>query len=569
MQVLVRLLRPGPDGISELQDTELETEAVTLGSAADRGIQLLGATVAPEHAVIRRAGQALSITARRGRRVIVNGQPRSRATLKIGDAVEIGGHRLTLVEPPAGFDLAIQIELNTTTGARDFESAFRTDLDQTWLSKRAASWIAFLLVPLLAFAIPLGSVLMQREGGKPPGWVPADSFWSTGALIPAHAQATGDDCGSCHQGFFTHVRDAACGKCHEDIEDHVTSAHLAIAELGPAQRCAQCHREHDATAGSMVIQADSLCTDCHGDSDVRFDALHLLRVRRFTQEGHPAFKASLLVPNRAAQAGIEDWDFVRTLVKGAAEQSNLRFSHAQHLDPDRVLRNTDSQPLGCKDCHVLAADGEHFAPVTMAATCASCHELTFDESAPNRQLPHGKPLDAMLMLEDYYARQASDPSPAVATRARRRLPDRAREEEECTDAPFACAMRRAGAEIENQFTRRGCVSCHVVTDTRARDLRERFEVVPIRLVRDYFVDTHFSHRIHSIQQDLTGDDACLSCHAARDSKKSEDLLMPDIGKCLDCHGDAGTADRVTLRCVSCHAYHLAAIIKENGESADQ
>ena len=40
-------------------------------------------------------------------------------------------------------------------------------------------------------------------------------------------------------------------------------------------------------------------------------------------------------------------------------------------------------------------------------------------------------------------------------------------------------MQRATAEVETQFMRRGCVSCHQVKDTRNRNLVERFQVVPL------------------------------------------------------------------------------------------
>ena len=54
---------------------------------------------------------------------------------------------------------------------------------------------------------------------------------------------------------------------------------------------------------------------------------------------------------------------------------------------------------------------------------------------------------------------------------------------------------------------------------------------------------------------LTGDDACLSCHAAKKSEDASDLMVPGITKCIECHGDKAAAERVTVQCVSCHEYH--------------
>lgn len=564
MQALLRLVRQGADGIPEYQDTEVAADIISIGSAADSSLQLLGSAVAGSHAAIRRSGDGFGIAGRSGSRFVINGRKTSSAALAEGDLVEIGKHRLRRVAAPAGFDLALEIQLDETAAPSEFERAFRTDLDQTWLSRRRASWLLFLLLPVLAFAIPLFTAMVHRSDSHArvatPDWLPDDTFWSSGTLIPAHQQAAGQRCEACHNAFFKHVRDTDCRKCHENIEDHVTPAHLELTKLGPQERCAQCHREHDAPRSSLIVNVNSACTDCHASSHARFGTLQVDEVSSLGK--HPEFKASLLRAT-ARQAGtgtVLDWQTVRNAIGPAREQSNLKFSHTEHLDANKVLRQNDNKPLGCADCHVLAADGEHFAPVTMATVCASCHELTFDERAPQRQLPHGKPRDAMLMLEDYYARQSADPEAPKQMSLRRRLPDRTPDMEQCNGASFECGMRRAAAEILTQFTRRGCVSCHQVQDNHAADVHERFEVQPVRLQRDYFVDTHFSHRIHAIQKDLTGDAACLSCHKAKQSAVSTDLLLPGVAQCRDCHADPGTPQRIDLSCVGCHSYHPVSII---------
>ena len=146
--------------------------------------------------------------------------------------------------------------------------------------------------------------------------------------------------------------------------------------------------------------------------------------------------------------------------------------------------------------------------------------------------------------------------PAVRTRDRRRLPGREDEEETCTGAPFDCAMRSARKEIESQFTRRGCIGCHGVIDTQAPNrvrslpgdpdpLRRAITFPPIGSIT---AATRFRSK-------LTGDDACLSCHAAKKSKDSSDLMVPGLTKCTECHGDKAAAERVTVQCVSCHEYH--------------
>src|SRR5262245_13714515 len=124
MEALLRELREGPDGIPEYHDTELRAEALTIGSAADRQIQLLGRSIASEHAVIRKSGERLTLECRRGLRVRLNDREVSSGKLERGDTIELGGHRLTVVEPPAGFDVAIELRPNDLIDASEFESAF-------------------------------------------------------------------------------------------------------------------------------------------------------------------------------------------------------------------------------------------------------------------------------------------------------------------------------------------------------------------------------------------------------------------------------------------------------------
>jgi predicted CXXCH cytochrome family protein len=562
MEVLLRQLRQGPDGAVEYQDTELTADALSLGSAADCTIQLLGEAVAANHATIRGGRRQLSIACHRRCKAVINGVSSASATLKIGDLIEIGGHYLRLVEPPAGFDIAIEIEPNAQAATSQYERAFRTDLSATWLSKRDAAWFLAALVLVAGLLIPYGSISLQRAGGSAPALLPSDQVWTAGPLIPAHQLAAGRRCSSCHQQVFVHVRDSACRECHKSTADHVEAAQLVRTKLGPPQRCARCHQEHHAPASGLIVRDNQLCVDCHAKSDSKFGALKVKPVTGFSRTEHPAFTVTLIKPSPALNAsGQMDWVARREPVATAREQSNLNFSHAQHLDPARVRRTSDSRALGCSDCHTLAVDGEHFIPVTMQRSCASCHELTFDPAAPDRQLPHGKPRDAILLIQDYYARKAVDPNPTTSVVQRRRLPDQPVEEETvCSGSAFVCAMRRAQTEIDNQFKTKGCASCHKVTDTHSNEVLDRFLVGPVRLTRDYFPDVHFSHRAHAVQNKKSGDAACLSCHAVQKSSSSADLFIPNLPKCLECHSERLEKDRVTLQCSNCHSYHPKSII---------
>lgn len=554
MDVLLRERRTRPDGISEYLDSEISASAINLGSAPDQTIQLLGPNVAPQHAQIELSGAQVRVTCRRRLRILVNGQPVRAASLQQDDVLELDGHRLQLVTAPAGFDLALEFTPSAAVASSDFAGAFRTELAQTWLSKRRAAWILVTLILSLTLLVPLGQ-LVWHSGETQRPWSPADAQWTTGALLPAHRLAIGNDCNACHAVPFTRVRDEECSACHDRVHDHIDAAVAAKAQLEHT-RCATCHLEHNEPP-HLIVSADTLCTDCHR-APARFAAIRKLpEATGFSLTTHPKFAAYLLRSSqRPGGTGLLfDWRLEASSIDGGRESSNLKFPHDVHLDASKVSKVDDSAALGCADCHALASDKEHFLPVTMEQHCASCHDLKFDPTDPMRQLPHGQPTEAILAIEGHYLRKFGDPNIASTTATKRRLPDRVNADERCTDTAFACAMRKTRDEAVNQFTRRGCVTCHVVEDTNSDDIFSRFQVYPIRLVTDYLPMGRFSHSSHLTQKDATGDAACGSCHDATKSAESSDLLIPDIENCVECHSDRSGSGGIALACIGCHVYH--------------
>ena len=558
MEVLLRERRARADGFIEYNDSEVSAPSINIGSAPDQTLQLIGRDVAPQHAQIRMSGTRVRIACRRGMHVLVNGKKVRDASLQQGDQIELGGHQLQLVEPPTGFDLALEITPNAAVQSSDFASAFRTDLEQTWLSKRVAAWSLFGVILLLTLALPLSQLVWQAGKVNRP-WLPADAQWSTGDLLPAHQLAIGDNCNACHVKPFARVRDDDCVACHDHTDDHIESALARGAGLDHV-RCATCHQEHNEPA-HLIVTSNSLCTDCHAQP-TRFASIKdLPSAAGFALATHPKFEAHLLRPvQRPGGTGLTfDWRFEPSAIKDAKESSNLKFPHDVHLDASKVRKVTDSGALGCVDCHVLAPDKEHFLPVTMEQHCRSCHDLKFDPSDPMRELPHGQPMEAILAIEGHYLRKFGDPNIHSAAETKRRLPDRPDSDERCTDSAFACAMRKTRDEAVNQFTRRGCITCHIVEDTKNDEIYSRFQVHPIRLARDYLPMARFDHASHLTQKDASGDAACATCHDAPHSSHSADLLIPDIDNCVECHSDRISDHTgkvaVVLPCIGCHAYH--------------
>ncbi len=566
MDILLRESRTADRG-AEYADRELSATVITIGSRQDQSIQLIGAEVAGRHAELKASGGALQIKALRGCVLQVNGEASSGATLKAGDVVQIGGHQLEVIAAPAGFDGALVLIPDPDVDSTTFENAYSTSLDETWLSKRGPAWITLALVLLLGLAVPLYLVL-DGDDSTPAGdaTLLTDAIWTSGPLHAVHNQSIGDDCGACHTKLFERVKDEACTACHTEIADHIVPGHAAL-ETMPAERCAVCHKEHNEPT-LLVIDADSLCTDCHDDSERLPSASpHVALVSGFAEATHPAFEVAL-PKARIEQRGtglVFDWGLEEVALSQAREESNLKFPHDIHLDVGSV-RTQGGEALGCGDCHELAPDREHFVPISMEKHCRDCHELTFDAAAPQRQLPHGLPSEAVATMEGHFIRAYADPSRVAPepTRERRRRPGRRNVVDpiaSCSGSALNCALQRTESEVVNQFTRSGCVTCHRVEDTGTSDIATRFQVYPVRLSGDFMPMARFDHHSHLTQKDATGDEACMTCHGATASQESADILIPDIANCTQCHTDHTLADSVPLNCIDCHAYHPSGTVE--------
>lgn len=570
MDVLLREVREQPNGAIEYQDSELATQSLSVGSAADQQYQLLGRAVAPRHFVIERSGSAVKLTCASGHHVAVNGKTTRKAALHVGDEIELSGHRLRVIAAPSGFDLAIEVHANENIDASEFEGAFRTDLQQTWLRKRALGWSLLLIVVVLTVASPLVGRIVPAEQGTtervPPHeatradplsaklpWLPSDKFWSSGPLHPAHRQVIGERCDACHVTLTSRVADNECRTCHTRIVDHFSASTGRAIGMEEPTRCASCHREHNEPASFLTNSGDGFCVDCHGGAKHAMAALGRSPVAGFGPEkNHPQFQPRLLEAQVKDVDGVSAYEWIenKSALQGAVERSNLKFTHATHL-----TRTLDGRFMQCADCHRIEPEGEHFAPIKMVTTCASssCHDLTFDPGPPRRMLPHPKTQDIVLAIRDFFTQRTFDPGPSAPQR--RRMPGEAFESRMCSERTAECAAQNTLDEVERQFGDQSCGKCHTVIDTHKPELVDRFEVVPVRLQRDYFPFGQFDHASHEIQGDLRGDDACLTCHQANRSDDSADLMIPGIAQCVKCHSDAPKVKFVMLQCVSCHDYH--------------
>ena len=549
MQLLLRKYTQNSQGDLQLHDSELAAEKITLGSAANCTLQLQGNGIQAQHAQLGKTPQGIAIAAFKGGDFRYNNQTVKQALLQVGDQLEFEGHRLEVINAPAGFDIALQWQA-AEHDASLLVASVQTQCKQSAFNTRRWSWWLAAGILLFAGLLPVADYVWRSQSPITPE-TPinarnAEQFWQSGPLHSAHRLAIGNQCQSCHQKPFEQVTDTTCKSCHAATAEHVLAGHQHSA-LFEGLACQSCHKEHNEPA-QLINQNDALCTQCHQALEPKISG--------FSAQKHPEFQLSLLQPDILNSIGSlrQDWHIER---KSAAakntENSHLKFSHQVHLDPTKVRNTASDKTLECSACHSLSADKEHFVPITMEQQCSGCHSLSFDPAQPQKQLPHGVVEGVYPALEAHYLALAfhegndSDLPP-------RRLPAKTPQSQSCK-GDVACAQQQAIAETNRQFAQKGCVTCHQVTELSGTDARSRWQVLPVRLNQDWYPAAHFNHQRHLTQQGKQGDALCLSCHAAKTSTQSADVLIPAQNTCTNCHGDAAIANKVTLQCASCHAFH--------------
>lgn len=593
MEVLIR--KTDANGTSIAGDRSFSGNSVSIGKEPGQDIRLAGAGVLAEHAVLKSAGNSLQLVCVKGALVSVAGVEKNKFDLVAGDVVELGsttgsgGSKIKILEPPGGFDAALEVFSGQADLASISES-YKTDLTQTWLGPRKIAWLLVLLTLVTALLLPLTYYFLNSGDGENDSLVSSfpvtDAVWTSGPLHAAHSMLE-NNCSACHQKLFQKVTNESCENCHLSVNDHIASVesnlHTGIEMNG---RCATCHKEHNEPSSTLVVRESQLCTDCHGDTELtasmtRAGTNILGMVTDFADGGsHAEFTVSLLMPPEDGKFDPErDWQQVRVPVEGSSENSQLIFNHKAHYQSDTVV-DARGEPIACSYCHVQSSDGEHFEKMEFEKNCstAGCHDLSVTAQF---RLPHGYPDITVSAIEGFYLKElGSDGNGQEADSARevvkkRRLLGQDEDDRfECDGEAFDCALETAHRKIEQQFTKTGCVTCHLIADNGASENRNRFSVGVVKLTEDFHPGAYFDHISHGVMVDpnnsesISGEAACLYCHDASNSEKSSDILMPAIDNCTDCHNGSTRVNNVPLGCISCHGYHppgTAEVTETNNE----
>jgi pSer/pThr/pTyr-binding forkhead associated (FHA) protein len=531
VKYLIRFITRNPAGSVETTDRIIDAPVITIGRATDQVLHLQDRRARLQHATIEQQSDGVHVTTPTLSGVSVNGRTQRDSKLSTGDVIEVGANILRVIDAPDGVDFAITFELSADASQEHFVTSWSESVSGIagW-SKRRLSWTLVIAIAVLAFVLPHFAY---------------ENFFLAGPVHSAHSSTAGE-CGNCHVNAFQRVPDSACMECHT-VDRHV--AQSATKVLGDA-RCASCHLEHNEPP-ELVKRHQDLCADCHANlpADVA-----LAKAGDFLDD-HPEFKVSLLLPT-ATEDGNTEWNTEHLLMSDAlgADQSNLLFDHAVHVDEAGIVTPDGRRRIECIECHQPEPGGARMVPISMDEHCSDCHTLSFDPDDPTRSVPHGDPETVLQSLIEYYSARllGGDPD-AVEQRLRR--PGRTLSRAD-RDRAAAEARVQALSIAEDLFERRACTNCHEVT--RNGDNAEvPWQVAPVRLTETFFTHANFSHAAH--ETEVT---SCDGCHQASQSVSATDVLIPGIESCRDCHG-SGFANRnnsaqTPSTCIMCHSFHFAA-----------
>ncbi|MCE2679114.1 MAG: hypothetical protein LW629_01430 [Burkholderiales bacterium] len=458
------------------------------------------------------------------------------------------------------------------------------NLKQPLMGRRAISWalflpalLAFLILPVLASLYPDSTrsfletfgmraaqqAQMEADKNAAPRPTPTgfalDASWNPGEVAGGH-QPWANDCRVCHSESFTQVKDSDCLSCHKDIGDHVEKGKLDVTGLDGI-RCAECHRDHKgqmALANQNKHYSGTNCESCHINIKANAPKSEIRDVGDFAKK-HPEFRVQVAT-------GPKKEDLRRVLLSDkekAVEKTGLKFPHDVHLDKKGIKGPKGENVMKCADCHVGDGTGVSFKETNMKDHCQSCHELRFEPTLSNRQVPHGSVEEVLSTLREFYSYVSSNRVPDTMKVTGEILQIRpGSEEKKAPAAPLVTsgdAKTRATLAAKEMFEKTACLVCHEIskgpavgdTKTTGSDLPQ-YTVAKVTPQHAWMPQAKFNHKAHDNQ-------ACTDCHKANESKKSSDVLMPSIEGCKDCHvGKQPVKNKIASDCGYCHGYHLPA-----------
>ena len=577
--------RAGSDDVSR-RETILDGTEFLVGRAMSSEINLSDIDIDYHHATIRLDGGQIRISAESEGGLKSGRKKVNEANLSSGGEISIGRYTFRAEPGRDGADAVLVLdEEPAAVVSRGARRNRKRDLEHVLPSRRLLGWV-FSLAILAVFVVwPLTDVL-QRPGMQPdavnitseinvvdgmarddlPFQTPMEIAWSSGPLSDAH-KLIENDCASCHVRAFEQTADTACLACHANVENHAdVSKHPAVGL--DETRCGSCHKEHNggpAPIESAVIE----CTSCHQDIKSVSAESTLDNITSFEKQ-HPIFQLAVITGVEQGENGRPDAVVTRTRFnpdEPPVEKSGLKFPHAKHLVEGGMKSADGRVQLQCASCHQLEAGGALMRPISMERDCSGCHRMEFDAAGVQRPIPHGQEDEIARIITDYFlaaameggVTTASAPQPIKRKRRRRITLEELEQEQQQTQQALAqlsdrdrgltieWAKKETLIQMDALFGVRLCGTCHEAQKFPDEKGEARWKVLPAVLQRHWMPKARFNHTPH-LAMDCTG------CHDATVSNNSEDVLMPPMDTCRDCHVDA--AQTAGNDCVSCHEFHI-------------
>ncbi len=586
MSCTIRNLKRSPTGRESIRERDYPGPEITLGRDMECDVQMEDLSVALRHSTLSHDAQG---------HVYLNINPKQRALvdnkmctgrvgpLQVGSVIKVGIYTLTIEPPRENAQLVAVLEAIAREGPKpadlDVKGVF--GLGRALPSKRMMAWVFSLAIMLLCLALPVH--VHQNPTGKLAELSPfqSDLFWNGGEISLMHSNLK-SDCSSCHVNGWESVKDATCEGCHEGVSDHASMSDMSKARAEregfgamldmvsesfgrPLDRCTSCHVEHNDRAHIMPSD-QALCSSCHVDLDTRLPDTKLYNVGDFGHS-HPQFRPVVIVEPSEGKPVTQRL----SLDENPKGFSGLKFPHDVHLSRTSGVAQMAStlgqqfafsDGVDCADCHREEAGGALFEPVTMTQDCAMCHSITFEnDDGVSRTLRHGQPQEVIASMRDFYdAKALGNIRDAEMNSTTRRRPGRAAALRTVNrrELAFKRSDELTIAKVDAIFSEGGaCYDCHVIDRPEELSTLD-FKVRPISVSDAFYPRSPFDHAAHEIKG-LN----CESCHAVQSSSLSDDILLPKIELCRDCHvgeesyrkGGVFAEGTFPTNCLTCHAFH--------------
>lgn len=534
MTILIRFRPRRSMSIDPQLDRRCAGPEIRIGRAPDNDLVLRDPAIRFHHAVLTRDGVGVRIGILAGEEFVLQA---------VGESIRLGGYGLTLEATDAdGPVLVFEPNGDAAEDAAALAAQYLTWLELPRLpARRWAFWLVAAIL-VLGFVLPLAAMLMPAERGPlaaAPAVLRPSILWEVGPLSGPHA-GFGTDCKTCHETPFVPVRSTACLACHAGTGQHADPHRVPGLDLA-ATRCETCHHEHKGIV-QAIRQDQGFCVSCHGDIKRQLPGSALKGVTDFGRD-HPDFAPSIVTD---AAAGTVTR--IRLGTQGPwPDHSNLRFTHAHHLDPAGIKGPDGPRVLQCADCHKPDAGGAQMQPVRMERDCLSCHALQFEPRHPEWRLPHGQPQEVASRVLGFYS------SAVLAGESfgpeQDSLFAKPGDAPAAAELPQAAARGAAAAALASSVARATCGECHETAPPAPGADPLAWAVLPVSVPDSFLKLARFDHAKHTSTP-------CQSCHAAETSNGGPEALLPGIATCRHCHaGAAGEAQKIASPCVSCHVYH--------------